>query len=428
MPTLELLFLVQPKIFHASDHDIDPTQLDPDSIHIINRLKEAGFLAFLVGGSVRDLLVKRCPKDFDISTSARPEQIKQLFGRSCILIGRRFRLAHIRYGHKIFEVSTFRSGENESDLIIQDNVWGTPEQDVLRRDFTINGLYYDPSSHSVIDYVGGWDDIHKRILRTIGNPCNRFKQDPVRMIRLLKFKARFDFDVDSETECALNNCQHEIIKSSPARILEEILRMLESGSSSPFFQLMSDAGLLDLLFPCLNYFIKGNYGQEVYKYLNAADTINRQSARKTLDRAILTSCMLYPILEREMHSTYLDKGIIPHMGEIMMLTSSLIKGVVTSSFSHFPRRLSAIMGFILSTQYRLTPLGGKRLQRTKLMSDKEFDLALEFLKIRSLVDQKLLDTYAWWKNAYRQSEHRHHERRHHHHRQHPNIDSQHASH
>ncbi|HEV8052617.1 MAG TPA: polynucleotide adenylyltransferase PcnB, partial [Parachlamydiaceae bacterium] len=191
--------LVQPKIYHATDHDISLALIDPDAIQILKRLKEAGFLAYLVGGSVRDLLVKKQPKDYDISTSARPEQIKQVFQRNCLLIGRRFRLAHIRFGHRIFEVSTFRSGENDSDLIVHDNCWGSPEEDVMRRDFTMNGLFYDPCNHTVIDYVGGWQDIHNNLLKTIGDPVVRFKQDPVRMIRLLKFQSRFDFKIDPQT-------------------------------------------------------------------------------------------------------------------------------------------------------------------------------------------------------------------------------------
>ena len=248
---------MQAKIFHATDHDIDHHQIDRDALYVINRLKEAGFEAYLVGGGVRDLLIKKTPKDFDISTSARPEQIKQLFGRNCILIGRRFRLAHVRFGHKILEVATFRAGENDSDLIIQDNVWGSPEEDVMRRDFTINGLFYDPTNHSVIDFVGGWEDIHKKVLRTIGEPNVRFKQDPVRMIRLLKFQARYNFEIVPEVQKALTNCKEELIKSSPARILEEIFRMLESGYSSPFFHLMTSNRTARIYFSLFDSFYAG---------------------------------------------------------------------------------------------------------------------------------------------------------------------------
>lgn len=422
--------MVQAKIYHATDHDIDQTLIDSDAIHIIDRLKEAGFLAYLVGGSVRDLLVKKVPKDFDISTSARPDQIKQLFQRQCLLIGRRFRLAHIRYGHKTFEVSTFRSGDNESDLIVQDNRWGTPEEDVLRRDFTINGLFFDPSNHCVIDFVGGWEDIHTRTLRTIGDPIVRFKQDPVRMIRLLKFRARFGFRIDEEAQKALIESKDEIVKSSPARILEEIFRMLESGSSHSFFQLLSESGILELLFPCLKHFLEGEHGHEIYRYLEAADKYNQKNSKRPLQRAILTSCLLFPILERELHSAYISKGNSPHMGEIMLLTASLIKGVVTSSFSHFPRRLSSTMGFILATQYRLTPMSGRRHPKPKLMHNKEFEFALQFLKLRSWVNDTLSDAYTWWKNSYYQMN-KHHEHRPHLPPAHPpgqtKNDSQHAS-
>jgi poly(A) polymerase len=395
---------VKPKIYHASDHDIDPVLIDPDAIQILTKLKEAGFAAYLVGGSVRDLLVKKQPKDFDISTSARPEQIKQLFQRNCMLIGRRFRLAHIRFGHRIFEVSTFRSGDNDSDLIVRDNCWGTPEEDVLRRDFTINGLFYDPSSHTVIDYVGGWQDIHNNLLKTIGDPVVRFKQDPVRMIRLLKFQSRFNFDIDPKTSFAMAKCINEITKSSPARILEEILRMLESGASSPFFRLLTTSGLLELLFPCLDHFLKGEFGEDTYKLLNTADEINSTNEKKPIDRAILLSCLLYPILEREIEMVFLKKDKIPHYGEILMVTTSLIKGLVISSFAHFPKRLSSEAGFILSTQYRLTPPSGKRIQRTRISHNKEFELAVKFLKIRSLADTNLEESYEWWSNQRKQTE------------------------
>lgn len=392
---------MQAKIFHATDHDIDHHQIDKDALYVINRLKEAGFEAYLVGGGVRDLLIKKTPKDFDISTSARPEEIKKLFGRNCILIGRRFRLAHVRFGRKILEVATFRSGENDSDLIIQDNVWGTPEEDVMRRDFTINGLFYDPSTHSVIDYVGGWEDIHNKVLRTIGDPYVRFKQDPVRMIRLLKFQVRYNFEIVDEVQQALLKCKEDVTKSSSARILEEIFRMLESGYSSPFFHRMTHTGILDHIFPTLTPFLRGKKGTEIYHYMNIADQINLQS-KKPLERSILTCNLLFPILEEEVKKLYLDQGKFPHLGEIMLLISSLIKDFLTSSFSHFPKRNSVAMIFILSTQYRLTPLSGRRHPRPSLMRNKEFDLALIFLKIRSFIDPTLKENYHYWREQYHQ--------------------------
>lgn len=401
---------VQPKVY--AEHEIDQKQIDPDALFTINKLKQAGFAAYLVGGGVRDLLIKKTPKDFDISTSALPEQIKHLFSRNCLLIGKRFRLAHVRFGHKILEVSTFRSGENDSDLILRDNRWGTAEQDAMRRDFTINGLFYDPTNHTIIDYVGGWEDIHKHTLRTIGNPTVRFKQDPVRMLRLLKFRARFGFNIDLPTQKALIDCKEEIIKSSPARILEEILRMLESGSAAAFLKLINDTGMLELLFPTLTHFLDSRKGQEIYHYLQEADKLNQNNSKNLLDRSLLLSCLLYPILEHEIRTQYTSKNIHPHVGQIMLLTSSLIHAFVTSSFPHFPKKISSMTSFIMSTQYRLTPLSGKKHLRPKLFHIKEFGHAIQFLKLRALVNEELLETYSTWNNLYKQHakphEHKHH--------------------
>lgn len=395
---------VQPKRYVASEHDINFDLIDSDALWVIKKLRQAGHQAYIVGGSIRDLLAKITPKDFDISTSALPEDIKKIFGRRCILIGRRFRLAHVRFGHKIIEVATFRTGENDGDLIVRDNEWGTEEEDVLRRDFTINGLFYDPEDHSVIDYVGGWEDIHKRVLRSIGDPVVRFKQDPVRMIRLLKFQARFGFDIAPDDEAAIASCREELIKSSPARILEELLRMLESGSGAKFFNLMQEKKLLELLIPSLSHFLDTEDGKKIYRNLEIADEINRSESR-SLDRAVLVSCLLFPVLEKEIQDQYLSQDIIPNIGEVLMLTNSMINAFVTTSFSHFPRRLSTTMGFILSTQYRLTPLGSKKHVKHKIMRNNEFGLALDLLKIRALLDKELMQHYSSWKELYRQQHH-----------------------
>lgn len=403
---------MKPKIYYAQDHKIDPSLIDSDALYVLARLREAGFTAYLVGGSVRDLLIKKAPKDIDISTSARPEEIKAVFQRRCILIGRRFRLAHIRFGHKIIETSTFRAGENDSELIVQDNVWGTPEEDVLRRDFTINGLFYDSSNHSIIDYVDGWEDLQKGILRTIGPAEIRFKQDPVRILRLLKFRARFGFAFDREAEEAIHTCKNEIVKSSPARILEEFLRMLESGASARFLELLAQYGFLTYLFPDLGRYFKTPYGKKVFHFLACADNIHRHKGKNTLERSVLISCLLYPILEKEIEKQYLSNNTIPHIGQITVLASAISKEILSKSFSHFPRRISSAAILILVTQYRLTPLTSKRHFRERIFRYKDFDLALKFLKLRALVDEKLVDTYTSIRNQYYQflkhGEHKHH--------------------
>lgn len=409
---------MQAKIYHANEHGIDIQLIDPDALYVVKKLKEAGFEAYIVGGSVRDLLTKNIPKDFDISTSARPEQIKSVFGRSCLLIGRRFRLAHIRFGHKIIEVSTFRTGESEGELIVHDNQWGTPKEDVLRRDFTINGLFYDPANQTIIDYVGGLDDLSKHTLRSIGDPVIRFKQDPVRMIRLLKFQARFGFSICPEAREALRMCREELTKSSPARILEEIFRMLESGAAYKFFQLITDAGLMNLIFPAITHFLNKNREESVYHYLKGADEMNLRNLKNPLDRGILAACLIFPILETEIRKQFSDKDLIPTVSDIVNTSSAVVRDFVMSSFSHFPRRISTAMNFIITTQFRLTPLSLKKNTKPKLLRNKEFALALGFLKIRAIAFPELMPTYVTWKDLYRSFDRQGDRRGHHHGPQH----------
>ncbi len=397
---------MQPKIYSADEHRIDPNLIDSDALYVLEKLRHAGYTAYLVGGSVRDLLIGRRPKDFDISTEARPEQIKAVFQRQCLLIGRRFRLAHIRFGHKIIEVSTFRSGENASDLITQDNVWGDEKEDVLRRDFTINGLFYDSANHSVIDYVDGMADIQKHLIRTIGISEMRFKQDPVRLIRLLKFQARYDFKIDPEAEKAVHTCRFEITKSSAARVLEEVLRMLESGYSTAFIRLMAQYGLLDILFPALTQFLHTPKGKRVFHYLACADQLHLHKGKNVLDRSILVSCLLYPLLEIELDRQFLSQKLTPHIGDITLAVSSLIKALLVRPFSHFPRRITSLAASIIVAQYRLTPISGKKHNREKLFHHKEFELALVFLKLRAMVNENLVETYTTVRNQYRQFIHK----------------------
>ena len=396
-----------PKTYVASDHDIDPSKIDVDALRILNRLHDAGFTAYIVGGGVRDLLLQHIPKDFDISTSARPEEIKRLFGRQCILIGKRFRLAHIRFGRKVFEVSTFRSGDNEDNLIIRDNQWGSPEEDVLRRDFTINGLFYDPITHSVIDYVGGWDDIHKKLLRAIGDPLIRFRQDPVRMIRLLKFRARFGFDVDTSARDALIACRKEIIKSAPARILEEILRMLESGSSARFIHLMQQSGMLQLIFPKLSRYLQEGHEDKTLELLSVADALNQNSEQGATDRSILTSLLLYPILNKKIEELEREKGQTCHMGDVIFLTNGLIQEIMMTSFIHFPKRMSALISYILSTQMRLHVKSGKQHFRLRMLKNRDFPLALKLFQIRALANKNLFDEYIHWQKLHQTHELQH---------------------
>jgi poly(A) polymerase len=397
---------VQPTLYTTIHHSIDPHLIDKDAITVIRRLKNAGFQAYLVGGSVRDLLLGRTPKDYDISTSAKPEEIKKVFGRQCLLIGRRFRLAHIRFHHKVVEVATFRTGEMTEDLITHDNVWGSEKEDVLRRDFTINGLFYDPEGQTIIDYVGGWQDIESHTLRTIGDPEVRFKQDPVRMLRLLKFQARFGFNVAPATAAAMAANLEEICKSSLARVLEEILRMLESCASAPFFKLMFDCGMAHNLMPALAKEWKQS-DLSPLRYLESIDTINQQSAKFPIERAVLAAALIFPLVEKALQDSKTEGAPLPHVGEISHICFQTVRTYLLSAFSHFPKRLSAIMAYVISTQFRLTPQKSKKTHPVRLFQVKEFPLALRFLKVRAMVHNELQPVYIEWRENYRQFLRRH---------------------
>jgi len=366
----------------------------------MEKLKQAGFVAYLVGGSVRDLLLNQKPKDFDISTSAKPEEIKKLFN-NCILIGRRFRLAHVRFGKKILEVSTFRAGDPEKEeLILRDNQWGYPEEDAQRRDFTINGLFYDPSNETIIDYVGGYEDIKKKCLRTIGQPFVRFKQDPVRMLRLLKFQARFGLEVDPDAHIALVECRAEINKSSPARIVEEMLRMLESGSSKSFVQLLTHHGLMSHLLPGIASFIEKDEESElIYSFLEEIDSIFLDPTSENLDRPILLSSLTYPLLEKRMRAQYLDRDHIPHLGQVQDLIRELVAEMYEGFFM-VPRRLRISIHNILMGQYRFTPLHKKKTRRKRIPKDFDFPMALQFLNLRSRLEPGLQQIYDEWNETF----------------------------
>lgn len=259
-----------PVILPRAEHPISRRDIDPDALKVLYRLHHQQFTAYLVGGSVRDLMLGRRPKDFDIGTSAHPGQIKKLF-RNCWIIGRRFRLAHVKFGQKVIEVATFRrqvpagteeepplphdvqplTGQTESaarvpppGLVHRDNTFGTPEEDAFRRDFTVNALFYDIGTFSVIDYVGGLEDLRARVIRSIGDPDVRFQEDPVRMLRALVLAARLGFQVDPSVEAAIRRQRPLIAHSAPPRLVEEFYKILRSGVARRAFGALAEAGLL----------------------------------------------------------------------------------------------------------------------------------------------------------------------------------------
>jgi poly(A) polymerase len=246
-----------PVILHRSSHTISRKLIDEDALKVLYRLHRSGYTAYLVGGGVRDLLLGKVPKDFDVATSAHPHQVKELF-RNSRIIGRRFRLVHVFFrGGKIVEVSTFRShsefeeAEAEDGTLVYTESFGTPEEDALRRDITINGLFYSVADFSIIDHVGGLEDLDRGVIRTIGDPDERFRQDPVRMIRVLRHAARTGFTIDRHTYEAVVRHRDEIRLCSSSRVRDEFLRDLREGCAGRTLELLIDTGLLFSFFPDL---------------------------------------------------------------------------------------------------------------------------------------------------------------------------------
>jgi poly(A) polymerase len=292
----------KPIIRERSTHSISRANIDPDAVKVLYRLVNNNFIAYLVGGSVRDLLLGREPKDFDISTDAKPAEIRKLF-RNCFLIGRRFRLAHIVFGRKVIETSTFRgepkNGGGESGLYqIEDNTFGSPAEDARRRDFTVNGLFYDIKNFTVIDYVGGLKDLERKVIRSIGIPGVRFREDPVRMMRAVRFAAKLDFTLDKSCCRAIQAHHTDILNASMPRICEEVFRLFTVNASESSFRMMWRFRLLEDLVPQISDYIDRSGGESspLWKYLAALDAAPENGG---FSNGLRTAVLCYPLFVDE---------------------------------------------------------------------------------------------------------------------------------
>jgi poly(A) polymerase len=305
----------EPVVVPRGEHSISRKQIDSDALKVLYRLHQNDHVAYLVGGSVRDLLLGRRPKDFDIGTSAHPYQVKRLF-KNCWIIGRRFRLAHVRFGPKAIEVATFRrqvsahelaaaeelpegiplgadSDEQRDRLLHRDNTFGTPEEDAFRRDFTINALFYDIGTFSIIDYTGGLKDLREGLLRCIGEPEERFQEDPVRMLRAVAMAARLGFRIDAPIDAAIAVRRAEIARSAPARLMEELYKLLRSGAAEQAFRMMAERRLLEPIAPEL----QDGATERLWTALASLDAYRKrfEGTPDTLTNAILLGSLLVPI-------------------------------------------------------------------------------------------------------------------------------------
>ena len=402
----------QPVVVPRPAHNVSRADISPNAVKVLYRLRDAGHRACLVGGGVRDLLLGREPKDFDIATDARPEQVHTLF-RNCRLIGRRFRLAHVQFGREIIEVATFRAcGEigDEGDgpavertkdgRILSDNVYGSIEDDAWRRDFTINALYYDIADFAVLDYVGGMADLEAGLIRLIGDPVERYHEDPVRMLRAVRFAAKLGFRFDPATEAPLQRLGHLLEQIPPARLFDEILKLFMGGSAIQTFELLRHYHLFGWLFPaterCLNR--QQHHYPKTLLVRALANTDQRLAEGKPVHPAFLFAALLWePFRERLQHLE--AEGLDVHEAQ-----QAAAEAVVQAQIRHasLPRRYSLPMREIWEMQQRLTCITGKRPLR--LLAHPRFRAAYDFLLLRGEADESARELAGWWTRLQAQDE------------------------
>jgi len=376
--------ICEPTVIPSSG--IGPSQIDPDALKVVRRLQRFGHAAYLVGGCVRDVLLKRVPKDFDVVTSAKPQEVRKLF-RNCRLIGRRFRLAHIHFRGKIIETATFRAAADpqaDGDLLIRsDNVFGTEADDAFRRDFTVNALFYDPVERVLIDYVGGMEDLASRTLRFIGDPAVRVQEDPVRILRAIKFAARLGFTVEPGTWQAVVAFRQELVRSAPPRLLEEIVRMLRSRGAEQSFRLLWTSGVLEVLLPELACYLsralvrgeERDPGAGMWAYLKVLD----RSEREVETNAVLLAALLLHTVEDacDPEATGYELKIKSHApGDVArVLVRRLIERL------RLPKRDAERIQQLVSSQRRLFKLRRDQPLPKALMRRAYFPEALDLFEI-----------------------------------------------
>jgi poly(A) polymerase len=392
-----------PKRIPKKTHRIDPHLLSKNAVKVTDTLQQAGYEAFIVGGAVRDLVLGICPKDFDVATNATPDQVQKLF-RKARLIGRRFQIVHVTFfgkGHpEIIEVSTFRAlldnaGDHlaESGRILRDNVWGSQGEDATRRDFSINAMYYDPSSETVLDYHGGMVDIQKKTLRMIGDPVKRYREDPIRMLRAIRFAAKTGFSLEAATRSPITKLSTLLQDVPSARLFDEILKLLMSGYSWAAIQGLRDAGLHHGLLPLLDHILDSSEdSKEANQFvkLALANTDQRIQSGKSVSAGFLFATLLWPDLLKNWNVN-LAKG----MANIPALQDAMDDTIATqSSAITIHRRFESDMCEIWSMQPRFEKRVGRYPYR--LIESPRFRAGYDFLLLRCATGEKDTALGQWW--------------------------------
>jgi poly(A) polymerase len=377
----------------ARRHGLFRDQVHQDALDTVEQLRDAGYEAYLVGGCVRDLLLRQSPKDFDVATNATPEQVRDLFRRSR-LIGRRFQIVHVRYGRHIIEVSTFRRGHSEeseqederlhadSGLILRDNVWGTLEEDATRRDFTVNALYYDPVDEEIRDFVGGISDLSARRLKFIGDTRLRLREDPVRVLRAVRFRAKLGFDLDPEILEALPDCARRLREIPPARLFDEVCKFFESGFSQAIWQLLATTPLRAALFPSVP-------PEDPLVIAAMANT----DARVAEDKPVTPGFLLAVLLWRD-YAARLDSGDNRRGGNEAAAAAASAALAVEHEIITIPRRFSQFVRDVWLLQPRLQALRPKSARMA--LEHPRFRAGYDFLVLRAATGEPVEEAASWW--------------------------------
>lgn len=384
-------------IIPRSEHHVSKTDISVNALKVLNRLNSAGYQAYLVGGSVRDLLLGKAPKDFDVATSATPQQVRDLF-RNARIIGRRFKLVHILYHREIIEVATFRGHEpiddnqqvNDRGMLIRDNVYGTLEEDAWRRDFTINSLYYNVEDASIVDYTGGVKDVNQKLMRMIGKPVVRYQEDPVRMLRAIRFSAKLHFEMAPETAAPLPQLSHLLGHVSGSRLFDEITKLYQCGEAESVQRLLVKYGLFPHLFPQTHALIGGEHPVNAFIVIALESTDTRIRDNKPVTPAFLFAVFLwFPLLERT--EKLKNEGIdpLPALEQAMSQVITEQNKVIT-----VPKRFTQVVREIWLMQYRFSKRVGNRAFH--LLEHPRFRAAYDFLALRALAGDESMELAQWW--------------------------------
>ncbi|PPU38170.1 polynucleotide adenylyltransferase PcnB [Xanthomonas arboricola] len=394
------------RVIPRDQHTISRKDISPNALRVLYRLRESGFGAYLVGGAVRDLLVGGHPKDFDVATSATPEEVKALF-RNCRLIGRRFRLAHVVFGREIIEVATFRaniddgSGDRELDngRLVRDNVYGTIEDDAIRRDFTCNALYYAIEDFSVRDYCGGFEDVQARLMKLIGDPELRYQEDPVRMLRAVRLAAKLNFDIEAGTAEPIPRLAGLLSEAAPARLFEEILKLFLSGHGVASFEGLERYGLLGALFPESAAALRSNRSGALRAMVleGLRNTDARVANDEPVSPAFLFALLLWPAFCRTLMGLQ-AQGVQPEDAQRRAADRVTLHQLERVAL---PRRFSLPMQEIWLLQTRFSSRQRKRVFRT--LSHPRFRAAFDFLVLRQFASADHAADVEFWREAQKSS-------------------------